>query len=205
MIWIAIAVLLIVFLTITFLRPAQPKGEYKRAEFLSLAEKSFLRALDASVGTKYRIFAKVRLADIISPSATSASSWQTRFNRISAKHVDFLLCGLTDTQPICAIELDDKSHQAHARAQRDNFLNHALESAGTPLARFQAGRTYSSVEIEANIDAVTSRTPKTPQPPACPKCGKAMVLRTAHSGTHAGEQFWGCPGYPLCTAIVKLK
>ena len=32
----------------------------------------------------------------------------------------------------------------------------------------------------------------------CPKCGKAMVLRTARRGANAGEQFWGCSGYPKC-------
>jgi four helix bundle suffix protein len=34
--------------------------------------------------------------------------------------------------------------------------------------------------------------------PTCPTCGKAMVLRTARKGPHAGEQFWGCTGYPEC-------
>jgi four helix bundle suffix protein len=34
--------------------------------------------------------------------------------------------------------------------------------------------------------------------PACPTCGKAMVLRTARKGPHAGEHFWGCTGYPEC-------
>lgn len=32
--------------------------------------------------------------------------------------------------------------------------------------------------------------------PACPKCGKRMVLRTAHKGEKAGQQFWGCSEYP---------
>ncbi|MHB9130251.1 MAG: four helix bundle suffix domain-containing protein [Armatimonadota bacterium] len=36
------------------------------------------------------------------------------------------------------------------------------------------------------------------QPPTCPVCGKAMVLRTARKGQHAGSQFWGCAGYPEC-------
>ena len=36
--------------------------------------------------------------------------------------------------------------------------------------------------------------------PACPACGKAMVLRTARKGAHAGSRFWGCTGYPDCKA-----
>lgn len=33
---------------------------------------------------------------------------------------------------------------------------------------------------------------------SCPKCGKPMILRTAKSGATAGNQFWGCSGYPYC-------
>lgn len=37
--------------------------------------------------------------------------------------------------------------------------------------------------------------------PSCPKCGKAMRQRTARTGPHAGEPFWGCSGYPDCSGI----
>lgn len=206
MVWIAIIVLVIVFLFVTFLKHAPPpKGEYKKAEFLSPAEKNFLMVLNSAVGSKYRIFAKVRLADIISPSAGEKSSWQTQFNRINSKHVDFLLCGLTDNEPVCAIELDDRTHLANNRTERDDFLNHALQSAGMPIARFQASRTYSGVEIEANIDSATSNASKTTQAPTCPKCGKQMVLRKAQTGPNAGHSFWGCSSYPSCKGIVNVR
>jgi len=32
----------------------------------------------------------------------------------------------------------------------------------------------------------------------CPKCEREMVLRTAGKGLNAGNQFWGCSGYPKC-------
>ncbi len=40
--------------------------------------------------------------------------------------------------------------------------------------------------------------------PLCPKCGKPMVLRTAHKGTGASKQFWGCTGYPDCTGLLEV-
>jgi four helix bundle suffix protein len=40
--------------------------------------------------------------------------------------------------------------------------------------------------------------------PHCPQCGRAMVLRTARTGAHAGRQFWGCTGYPECKATTEL-
>ena len=39
---------------------------------------------------------------------------------------------------------------------------------------------------------------------ACPRCGKALVLRTAKKGPNAGNQFWGCSGYPDCKYIENL-
>lgn len=41
------------------------------------------------------------------------------------------------------------------------------------------------------------------QNPWCPKCGKTMVLRKATKGANAGNQFWGCSGYPACRAVLK--
>lgn len=32
-----------------------------------------------------------------------------------------------------------------------------------------------------------------------------MVLRTAKKGTHAGQKFWGCIGYPGCRTILKAE
>lgn len=34
--------------------------------------------------------------------------------------------------------------------------------------------------------------------PTCPWCGGTLVLRTARSGPHAGEPFYGCSNYPRC-------
>lgn len=39
----------------------------------------------------------------------------------------------------------------------------------------------------------------------CPKCGSPLVLRTAKSGTRAGEQFWGCSAYPKCKTMQSLS
>ena len=37
----------------------------------------------------------------------------------------------------------------------------------------------------------------------CPRCGKEMVLRIAKKGAHAGEQFYGCSGFPGCRYTEK--
>ena len=39
--------------------------------------------------------------------------------------------------------------------------------------------------------------------PACPVCGKPMIRRTIKRGTRAGQQFWGCSGYPECQGTLR--
>ncbi len=38
----------------------------------------------------------------------------------------------------------------------------------------------------------------------CPKCGKLMVLRTVKSGPNAGDNFWGCSGFPGCRTTQRF-
>ena len=42
-------------------------------------------------------------------------------------------------------------------------------------------------------------------PRRCPRCGRTMTLRTAKRGPGAGEQFWGCEGFPACRMVEKAK
>lgn len=37
----------------------------------------------------------------------------------------------------------------------------------------------------------------------CPRCGRPLVLRIAKKGDHAGEQFYGCSGFPHCRYVLK--
>lgn len=52
----------------------------------------------------------------------------------------------------------------------------------------------------APIAAATAETS-----PACPICTKTMVLRTANRGASAGNQFWGCAGYPSCKGTRPIR
>ena len=38
----------------------------------------------------------------------------------------------------------------------------------------------------------------------CPKCGSKLILRTAKKGANAGNQFYGCGGFPKCRYIEEL-
>lgn len=160
--------LLIVITTLTlaiiaFVRPhfASSKGSdvskqkysYQiRGALLTPSEIKFYRALKQAVGDQFIIFGKVRVADILIPeNGLNKSHWQRAFNKISAKHFDFVLCNLEDLTVEAVIELDDKSHQKSSRIKRDNFLNQAAQSSGLKMLRFVVKPSYSISEIKSKI------------------------------------------------------
>ncbi|MFZ2653905.1 MAG: DUF2726 domain-containing protein [Victivallales bacterium] len=193
---------------------AKRRRDYIRKNLFSPAELSFFKALELALGTKYRIFTKIRLADIIRVNGgLEKSERQTAFNRIQSKHVDFVLCDPGDLSVQCVIELDDKSHDAPDRIARDNFVDSALRSAGIPIAHFAARRQYSTEDIlKAVEDEESLMQPESQEEnagvPVCSLCGAPMVLCTARKGQHAGRPFYGCSTYPKCkntTQYISLR
>ncbi len=88
----------------------------------SPAERSFLGVLDQLFADKYRVILKVRLADLLEiPKGVSKSLRQSALNRISSKHVDFVVCNKNDLSILGVIELDDQSHKSAKRQKRDGF------------------------------------------------------------------------------------
>lgn len=43
------------------------------------------------------------------------------------------------------------------------------------------------------------------KPFTCPRCGKELVLRTVKRGINAGNQIYGCSGFPECRFILNLN
>nr|WP_274522501.1 DUF2726 domain-containing protein [Halorhodospira halochloris] len=91
----------------------------KASALFSPAERSFLGVLDQAAGYDYRVFGKVRVADVVKVrSMADRRAWQRAFNQISSKHFDFILCAKDDLSVVAAVELDDKSHQKGKRGER---------------------------------------------------------------------------------------
>jgi hypothetical protein len=130
---------------------------YSRKQALfSPAERSFLGVLEQSIGNHYRVFGKVRIADVIEAKrGLNRADWQRAFNRINAKHFDFVLCDKDELAVVCVIELNDKSHQKRDRQQRDAFVMELCRAVGLPFLQVQTTRAYSVQELRTNILAVT--------------------------------------------------
>lgn len=116
--------------------------------FFSVAERSFYEVL-RRVAPESTVFAKVRLADLIHVNK-GTRNWQSHFNRINRKHVDFVLCN-RDLAPVVAIELDDASHDEEERKDRDEFVDQVLASAGLPIVHVRAKRAYVPDELRGAL------------------------------------------------------
>lgn len=187
---------------------------------LSKAERSFFGVLVQAVGSSGTVFAKVRVADVISPrKGLGRAGWQRAFNAISAKHFDFVVCDPNTSAILLAVELDDSSHNTGRGQARDDLVNKACSSAGVPLLRVKAAPGYVLTEIRRQALALMAISPSENEPkigsltlgeptnttptaaPACPSCGGSMILRKAKAGSNAGSDFWGCGNYPRCREI----
>jgi ssDNA-binding Zn-finger/Zn-ribbon topoisomerase 1 len=193
---------------------------YQKAESLfTPAERCFLGVLHQAVGNNAAIFGKVRVADVVEPKAgLGRSAWQKAFNKISAKHFDFLLCDKEDLSVACAIELDDASHNSKHRQERDEFLKGVCEATGVPLIQIAAKSGHVISEVLALLPVNLTTTDSTdhdktvhtiPHAPenkgkVCQNCSADMVKRVAKKGNHAGKQFWACKAYPKCKTIEAI-
>ena len=189
--------------------------------FLSPSERSFYGVLVSVVGARAVICPKVRVADLV--HVARSEDRQAHQNRISQKHVDFVLCAPDTMKPLLALELDDKSHARQDRVARDEIVDNVFRAAGLPLLHVPNRSGYVPAELSALLaphlpgiaPGVTRAVPAATLPdlvdetaedaaPTCLKCGVTMVARTAARGERQGQSFFGCPNYPRCRETRPL-
>ncbi|OQB15892.1 MAG: hypothetical protein BWY15_00018 [Firmicutes bacterium ADurb.Bin193] len=160
--WI-LGVLVIIALVLACFFKSQPSESevkkditypYKRKFLFTKPEYSFYWKLK-EYADKYGmiIFPKIRMADIVESTLKDRSEWQSAFNKINSKHVDFVLCdGNLHIKTI--IELDDYTHERQNRKERDAFVDKAFESAGIRIVHIKG--SYDNLEsILGNNDMQT--------------------------------------------------
>lgn len=155
----AIALLLIIS-ALFFLFRAKD-FHYKTVALFSPAEKFFFFALERAVGQKYRVFAKVRIADVIHPSKElSKKKWWQHFVQISSKHFDYVLCDKRTLEVLCVVELNDRSHERKDRSKRDGLVLEVCASANLPLVWIRARKHYDDSVVSEKIQKTILETRK---------------------------------------------
>lgn len=120
--WIGLAVIAVIVI-IWILLHLHEKLPYEMNEtILTERERSFYRILKPVCDKlELQICPKVRVADIVSIKKGTKDR-QKWFNKISSKHVDFLLCDY-DMNIVLIVELDDRSHETERAKQSDALKN----------------------------------------------------------------------------------
>ena len=123
---------------------------FRKPFLLSKPEKYFYNVLREVFGN-YTILAKVRLADLVEANPHHPT-WQINFNRIRAKHIDFVICDAW-LCPLVAVELDGSSHQRLDRQQRDNLVDRILGEVSLEIVHVPRQKRYFHKQIRQLFSA----------------------------------------------------
>lgn len=142
-------------------RTHAPDLPYERKRYLlTIPEKSFFDLLSGAVSDDIYICPQVCFGGVLNVTAT-AREYQSHWNRVQAKRIDFLLCDKRTLTPLVAVELDDSSHDSPNRIERDNFVDEACASAGLAILHFRVRKYFDRQEIGRILQSTISqaRTP----------------------------------------------
>lgn len=96
------------------------------------------------------VFTKMRLADLLEVPKTQPD-YMKWFNRIKAKHIDFILVD-RDYHIRLLVEVDDPSHNRPDRQARDEEVDEIFRQQGMEVLHLRAwGKQYGAEDLETII------------------------------------------------------
>jgi hypothetical protein len=154
--FLAIIIVFIVFVLIKKVADKRAKAGsqndkppyFKKKTLLEEKEQVLFHRLIEAMPEHY-IMAQVRLADIV--GVKKCDNWQTWFNKVSRKSVDFVVCDKSFVVLAC-IELDGETHEQADRKKADNAKDEALQAAGIPIVRIEANLLPTASEIKSMLE-----------------------------------------------------
>ena len=154
--FLAIIIVFIVFVLIKKVADKRAKAGsqndkppyFKKRTLLEEKEQVLFHRLIEAMPEHY-VMAQVRLADIV--GVKKCDNWQTWFNKVSRKSVDFVVCDKSFVVLAC-IELDGETHEQADRKKADNAKDEALQAAGIPIVRIEANLLPTASEIKSMLE-----------------------------------------------------
>ncbi|MBR3164497.1 DUF2726 domain-containing protein [Candidatus Saccharibacteria bacterium] len=90
--------------------------------------------LNEIFGTKWFVILQVHFFALLSRKV-KGQNWKAASHHINDRSVDFVLVGKESYRIICAIELDDSTHDKVNRRERDNKIERIFNEAKIPPVR----------------------------------------------------------------------
>lgn len=148
MLLMLLLIIAIVYLGSRYIDNSNPYPFNKKTAMYSTTERSFYQMLESAVGKEYKILSRVRLTDIVEPrDSTAAKTKRSALIKASAKTVDFVLCNKNSLSVVGVVDLVNNEGKNGHRAQKDWFVNGALEAAGVPHIRIKIKSGYKTEDI----------------------------------------------------------
>ncbi len=161
MLFLEVVVLIIALLVAAFLKAKQDANKPSpvlpyvvQARLLTPTEERFHLVLAQAGGDRYLLACKPRMADILKTQPPN----QSAFNKISAKHFDFVLCDKATTRPLLAVELDDPTHRRSSAQARDAVKDAACHAAQLPILRVPVQSEYDKAYLQKRIAETIGKT-----------------------------------------------
>lgn len=133
--------------------------EAKKSLLVNGSEIAFFHALVRAMPPHFYLLAKPRLEDVIGVKKNLPDpkmGYQLR-GRVKSRHIDFLVIDWNGA-PVCAIELDGKSHKNETAKAGDTLKDGIFAASGVPLRRVVVGQDFA----HAAQDIFNTLTPINP-------------------------------------------
>lgn len=134
-------------------RPATGYPYARRERLLSPDGRRFLNVLDDVAGNDARVFAQVRMTDVIRVTHRPGSGYFARaLARISERRFDFVVCDRESLAVLCAVTLDERKRDAGDDAPfAQSFAAQMCRFAGLPLLRVISRRDYDMQHLGERV------------------------------------------------------
>lgn len=149
---IGLVALFLIIASILGVRESKTRGSVSKyiyrakASMMSQREAVFFKTLTEIFNQKGYVIPQVHLSALLDHKI-KGQNWKNAFRHINGKSVDFVLLSKETLQPICAIELDDYTHNRADRITRDSEVERIFREAKIPLARLQSPETMTRQEV----------------------------------------------------------
>lgn len=165
---LGLSALVLLFFVLSLRRRFSPRFRlpYLADEALFTAsQRAFQAVLEEAVGPVYRVYGKVRAADVI--GLRPRLTWRERERaemRLAAYGFDFIVCRPESSAIACAIHLAPRS-RLRSGVPKDQ-LDRICAAAGLPLARFREQDSYVLSAVQEQLATAMRVRPTRPERPA---------------------------------------
>ncbi|MFY8325580.1 DUF2726 domain-containing protein [Pseudoalteromonas sp. ZZD1] len=158
----------------------------RKQSVFTQVESAFLNLLERAVGDQYKIVSRVKLIDIIDcKKGLSVKAKRAAIAKAKNKQLDFVLIDKEKLTIVAAVDLVNNANKDGHKAQRDWFVNGALEAAGIPHIRMKVKSGYRPSEVRDAIMFKLGKPGAQAPRPTRNRATKPAVLSPSQAKAHS--------------------